>query len=310
MVKVKNSLAVEILENPLLILESENILNVIKKHWITNHANLTQPEEFVAEFFAWLKIVDTQKGRAIFTAEIKKYYKKKLKKYWNANLPIEKPSDMFLELMQSELAGVKTVLDFGCGKLAFLKNMAENNNHITRLTGIDPKSQPDLLALDPRIEFARSLDAVSDASVDLAIIKLVLHHLRDDQEAQNIFKELRRVLRPNGKIIVFEESFSSVSCDAHELASYLAKFNLEMSPVTSDFLQLAETEKIEFLFLNDWLMNLQNPYMPWTGLYKSMEDWITLIESGDFKKESAQFLGAIKHRKRKQGMTVMLNFFK
>lgn len=89
---------------------------------------------------------------------------------------------------------------------------------------------------------------------------------------------------------------------------YLAKFNLELVESTQGFVQLSQAEKIKFLFLNDWLMNLQNSYVPWTGLYKSMEDWIELIESAGFQNNSKHFLGAVKHRKRKQEMTVILTF--
>jgi len=299
-------------KNPLRILESEAVLSVLKKHWLGNHENLTQPEKFVEEFFAYLVGAADQRG--IANKEIKKHYNKKLKEYWNEKLKAEKPGDMFLEMLHDRLDDVETVLDFGCGKLAYLKNMAEQSASIKKFIGIDSNSRPILVGLDPRIEFARSLDAVADTSVDLVVIKLVLHHLECDQEAQDIFTGLRRVLRPGGKLIVFEESFPIAPCGKKEIENYLAKFacparNLEMAEVTQDFLQLTVEEKIQFLFLNDWLMNLQNHYMPWTGLYKSIEDWIDLVESTGFQKESAHFLGAIKHRKRKQGMTAVLTFF-
>ncbi|MFA7209436.1 MAG: class I SAM-dependent methyltransferase [Parcubacteria group bacterium] len=306
--RAENKLSLEILENPLRILESAAVSEALKKHWIGNHENLTRPEKFVAEFFAYLEVAARQGG--IPAQEIKKYYKKKLKEYRDEDLAAEKPGDMFLEMLQGDLAGIGTVLDFGCGKLVFLKNMAEQYGNIEKMIGIDPKSQPDLDGLDPRIGFARSLEVIAEASVDLAVIKLVLHHLDGDREAQTIFKKLRRVLRPGGKLVVFEESFPAAPCEAMEIGNYSAGFNLEMAEVTQDFLGLSEEEKIHFLFLNDWLMNLQNPYMPWTGLYKPMEDWIGLIESAGFEKRSAHFLGAIKHRKRKQGMTAMLTFFR
>lgn len=299
----ENGLSAEILADPSLVLKSPAVLTVLKKHWLANHENLVQPEKFVAEFFGGLEASD-----AMPAAEIKKYYKKKLKEYRNAGLPAEKPGDMFLELIRDRLADAGTVLDFGCGKLAYLKNMAEQNGNIKKMIGIDPKSQPVLDGLDPRIGFMRSLDDVADGSTDLVVVKLVLHHLQDEQEAKNIFAELKRVLRPGGKLVIFEESFPAAPCGTEEIESYLAGSGLAMSPVTQDFLRLSVGDKIKFLFLNDWLMNLQNPYMPWTGSYKSMENWIRLVESAGFQKQEAHFLGAIKHRKRKQGMTAMLVF--
>lgn len=303
----ENNMNLEILKNPLKILESAEIFSALKKHWANNHENLVVPEKFVEDFFAYLKDASSQ-GK-IPDQEIKKQYNKKLKEYWNKNLKLEKPGDMFLEMIEPELRGVEAVLDFGCGKLAFLKNIAESNKEIKKLIGVDAKSQPVLEGLDSRIEFVRSLVDIETASVDLVVIKLVLHHLENEQEALAIFKELGRVLRSGGKLIVFEESFPDAICDIRESEKYLAKFNLELSEVTEDFLRLSREDKIKFLFLNDWLMNLQNAYMPWTMQYKSMEEWKTLIESVGFQERESHFLGAIKHRKRKQGMTAVLTFF-
>lgn len=300
---LKSSQKSEILENPLKILDSERILAVLKRHWVANHENLIDPEKFVEEFFAEIKNLGSNR-------EINKLYQKKLKEFRDDSLDLGKPGDMFLEMIEQDLRGVETVLDFGCGKLAFLKNIAENNSGIKKLIGIDLKSQPVLDGLDTRIEFHRSLSEVSDTSVDLVTIKLVLHHLENEQEAQEIFAELRRVLKPNGELIVFEESFPEANCEVEEIEKYLAKFNLQMSEVTVDFLQLSQEDKIKFLFINDWLMNLQNAYMPWTMQYKSIEQWRDLLVSVGFTEKESHFLGAIKHRKRKQGMTAELIFLR
>jgi len=302
---IKETQESEMLTHPLGILKLENVLRALKKHWIGNHKNIKNPEKFVEDFFDFI-----QKKDESSVAEIKKYYKRKLKEHWDENLILEKPGDMFLEIIEADLPNVKTVLDFGCGKLAFLKNIAEQNQDIEKLIGIDFYSQPNLTDLDSRIEFARNLELVANSSVDVAIIKLVLHHLHDEKEAKNIFLELKRVLRPGGKLIIFEESFPGGEYKVTEIENYLAKFNLAMAESTLDFLQLTQEEKIQFLFLNDWLMNLQNGYMPWTGLYKSIEDWVALAEEVGLQKNEARFLGAIKDRKRKQGMTAYMLFKK
>jgi len=289
------------LENPLEILKSANVLDVLKKHWIINHENLIDPEKFVEDFFAEIKNLDSKR-------ELNKIYQKKLKRYRNENLNLAKPEDMFLEIIKNDLRKAKTVLDFGCGKLTFLKNMAEKNPDIKKLIGVDLRSHPMLKDIDARIEFFRSLDDIADTSVDLVIIKLVLHHLDNEEEARIIFKELRRVLKADGKMIILEETFPDAVYSETEIKKYLAKFNLQLSESTIDFLQLSREDRIEFLFINDWLMNLQNDYMPWTGQYRSIEEWKEMIESIGFVEEYSHFLGAIKHRKRKQGMTAELIF--
>jgi ubiquinone/menaquinone biosynthesis C-methylase UbiE len=298
---LKNSQKIKTIENPLSLLQSKDVLEVLKKHWTFNHENLIDPEKFVEDFFAEIATLTSNR-------EINKLYQKKLKAYRNPNLDLQKPRDMFLEIIKQELLGVETVLDFGCGKLAFLKNIAEKNNNIRKLIGVDSRSQPDLEDLDGRIIFFRNLEEVENSSVDLVVVKLVLHHLDDEQTVQDIFSDLKRVLHPSGKLIVFEESFPDAICDLTEVRKNLSEFKLELSEATADFLQLTREDRIKFLFLNDWLMNLQNTYMPWTLQYKSMEEWRDLIESVGFREKEARFLGAIKHRKRKQGMTAELIF--
>lgn len=177
----KNKLSAKILESPLSILKSKAILSVLKKHWLGNHKKLAQPEKFVEDFFEFALRPKIQ------IQELKKYYKKKIREHWNADLPVEKPSDIFLAFIQKDLIGVEVILDLGCGKLAYLKNIAEQNKFIKKMIGVDSKSRPVLEDLDQRIEFTRKLELVADKSVDLVIIKFVLHHLSEDQEAKDIF---------------------------------------------------------------------------------------------------------------------------
>ncbi|EKE10624.1 MAG: hypothetical protein ACD_15C00225G0008 [uncultured bacterium] len=298
----------DIIKNPLKILYKKEVLSALKKHWINNHENLIDPEKFVEEFFAYL--LKAGKHENADRAEVRKSYNAKLKSYWKGGGDSIKPKDMFLEMMEKELDRVKIALDFGCGKLAFLKELAENNKKIKKMIGIDPISQPVLGDLDARIDFQRSLVAIKKESVDLAIIKLVLHHLRRSEEVREILQKIGSVLRPKGRLVIFEESFPEHDYKSNETIDYLEKIGLKPSEATEEFMSLVKEDKVKFLFLNDWIMNVQNNYMPWTGLYKSMEQWRELAESVGFKEKESHFVGAIKHRKRKQGMTVYMVFEK
>jgi SAM-dependent methyltransferase len=294
----------ELLKNPLMILDNEKIINALKKHWIVNHQNLVNPKEFVEEFFSYLK---TERDNKEFSAKkINKQYKRKLREYRQVGQKTVKPRDMFLEIINSQWDGISVVLDFGCGKLAFLKELAEYNKKIEKMIGIDSGSRPLLGQLDGRIEFHRTLKDITPSSVDIAVIKLVLHHLKKESEIADILSDIRNVLRPKGKLIVFEESFSEEIIESDSIRAYLNQFSLELSMATVDFMQLVKEEKKEFLFFNDWLMNLQNDYMPWTGLYKSIGEWGKIGEGVGFRKKEMHFLGAIAHRKRKQGMTAYM----
>ena len=296
-----------ILENPLLILDRPVILSALKKHWVAGHANLTDPEQFVDDFFNYLLTT----GVKLDKRAINKFHNKKLKEYWKEGAGLGKPKDMFLEIMDSAFLGMETVLDFGCGKLALLRELAENNAQLKKLIGVDLKSSPVLEGVDKRIEFQRDLQNIKKKSVDLAVIKLVLHHLENLEEIKIILSGIRDVLRSGGKLLLLEESFPLINAGGmegqiQEIRKYLSQFHLELSDVTADFLGLSVEDKNNFLFLNDWLMNTQNSYMPWTGMYQSMEEWAVLGEELGFSQKEAHFLGAIAHRKRKQGMTAYL----
>ena len=310
----------ELLENPLAILRSEAVFLALKSLWLNNHRQVTEPQKFVDEFLAYLKTADGTRP-----AEIAKYLKKKLAEYAIDDLSSEYPGDMFYELIKGDISGAKTILDFGCGKLAFLKNIAEKEKNIGKFVGIDAWSQPVLEDIDQRIVFSRNLDNIPDNSVDLVTVKLVLHHLESDEAIIEVFKDIKRVLKSGGEMIIFEESFPEIKVDPSASSAadsarddkikntkkYLEKFDFELAEdATREFLELSEEDKINYLYLNDWLMNLKNKYMPWALQYKSMEEWERLAEAVGFKRVESHFIGAVAKRKRRQGMTAVLKFIK
>jgi SAM-dependent methyltransferase len=303
-----------ILKNPLAILKSGAVFSALKKLWIVNHVNVQNPENFMHDFFDFLKLLGDKES--IRPREVRNYYSRKLMEHRSGNSDLDYEKDMLAQLLGADLEDAKIILDFGCGKLAFLKNIAEQDKTCTvrnleKLIGVDAWSRPTLDGLDSRIKFYRNLEGIADNSVDMAIIKFVLHHVENEDEIAGIFSEIKRVLKPAGKMIIFEESFQEEELDIFVVEKYLERYGLVLArEATADFLDLSPEEKIQYLFLNDWLMNMQNKYMPWTGHYKSIEEWERLGESAGFQKGESHFIGAIEKRKRKQGMTAILKFIK
>jgi len=324
------------LKNPLTILQAEAVFLALQRLWVNNHLNVKNPEKLVLDFFEWLKTSNVSKGHLMSKdkREIRDFYGKLLKENKTEDIDQDFKKDMLAQLIEKELSAAETILDFGCGKLAFLKNIGDNNKNIQKLIGVDSKSQPNLDGLDSRISFERDLEVVTEASVNLAIIKMVLHHIESDVAIAEILQNIQKTLKPGGRLIIFEESFSCHSersgaesrnllrldpstssgadfaqDDICNVKKYLAGFKLELAEeATADFLKLNNEEKKQYLFLNDWLINLQNKYMPWAGQYKSMEDWVELVESVGFSSVEKHFIGAIAKRKRKQGMTAVMIF--
>lgn len=113
----------------------------------------------------------------------------------------------------------KNVLDFGCGTGTSCTNFAPNC-----YLGIDCDSR--------RINFAQhkypeyrfiSINSsnfpVSDGAIDYILIISVLHHI-SDSDIHAYFKEFKRVLKPDGKIILIEPYI----CDKINLKSRLMCF--------------------------------------------------------------------------------------
>ena len=105
------------------------------------------------------------------------------------------------------------VLDYGCGTGTLLRLMAQEGLRAT-LAGCDVSSG--MLAEAAR-QWPAELPApafhqqtgahapLADASVDLVVISAVLHHVMP-VDRPGVYQELRRVLRADGRLVVFEHN--------------------------------------------------------------------------------------------------------
>lgn len=297
--------------NPLQILQNEAVLGVLRQIWENNHINLTDPQSFAGEFFTFLK--NKANEDAINPEELRVFYEQKLKEYKIPGRKGEKTQDILEKAMAADLGQAQKILDFGCGKLTLLKMVAENHPQLVELVGVDAGSAPSMINLDERIKFVRTAGdniPLETGQFDVVVSKLVFHHLADEAMILNFFREIKRVLRPSGKFYFFEETFSEQVTDLNASEKYLQQFGLRMNVrVTEDFLQLAEVDKLQLLFLNDWLMNLKNlSYMPWSFQYKTLEEWTRLAETAGLQKTEEHFIGVLAEKKRKQGVSALLVF--
>jgi SAM-dependent methyltransferase len=303
-----------LLKNPLQILQSEAVLAVLRKLWANNHVNLENPDKFIADFFAFLR--ERRCEEDVDSKSIHAFYERKLKEHRIvAALKKEKTVDILSEALRAGLVRAERILDFGCGKLTFLKIVAEQNSQLKKLVGIDAGSRPNLENTDTRIEFVQSTGEslpIEMADFDIVVSKLVFHHLKDEEEILKFLGEIRRIMKPGGKFYLMEESFpQKIKTDLiKETRNYLKQFDMCLAEeVTADFLNLTKEEKLELLFLNDWLMNLKNlDYMPWTFQYKTMEDWASLGKAAGFASCEKHFIGIVADKKRKQGVSALLIF--
>jgi len=103
-----------------------------------------------------------------------------------------------------------TLLDIGPGPGTVLAGISAATPGAT-LVGVEPSAAMRAIAADRGIdEIPGSAEALplSDASVDLAISSLSMHHWEDPAGA---LRELRRVLRPGGSARIYDVRFAAYS---------------------------------------------------------------------------------------------------
>ena len=105
------------------------------------------------------------------------------------------------------------VLDYGCGTATLLRLLAESGLRAT-LSGCDvsvgmleeaARCWPTYLCPPTLLQQDGARTPLQSGSVDLAVISAVLHHV-DPEGRPGVYAELHRLLRHNGRLVVFEHN--------------------------------------------------------------------------------------------------------
>lgn len=106
------------------------------------------------------------------------------------------------------IQGCRRVLDLGCGPATQLAQIAELNPEVEFL-GVDLSvsmldsarqhtARLDLQNVNFQLEDITRLDGVPDASVDAVMSTVVIHHMPTRQHLDDCFRQIARVLKPDG----------------------------------------------------------------------------------------------------------------
>lgn len=153
-----------------------------------------------------------------------------------------------------------SIVDLGCGTGATLPLLAPVAG---RVVGVDREAAMLEVARErtaelPNVELRRGLlDALplGDASVDLALCQLVLHHVA---ELEPVFAEVARVLRPGGRWVVLDMA-------EHDRADFTATMGHRHSGFSEE--HLAELAAGAGLSLRTWRALPPDPEAQGPGLF-------------------------------------------
>ena len=212
-----------------------------------------------------------------------------------------------------DLSNCKTFLDYGSNKFRSLNEVGYKYPSIEKLIATDVTPQQVKFAY-PERSFYLQMNPDSaklnleDDSIDCVQIKYVLHHVKDEKQIRNILQEIHRVLNPTGKLLLWEESFQdNIDLDALILSSEKIGVHTNLD-FMKRFNSFSDEEKWEFIIINDFLINLNNPHMQWTMEYRKWENWIELLKEEGFELQETFNLGLRLNAQIKQGVQMIGEF--
>ena len=110
------------------------------------------------------------------------------------------------------------MLDIGAGTGEFLYVAKQNG---WQITGIEPSDKAKGIALKKGVAFVDQMETIQDQSMDVVTMWHVLEHVPDlDRQ----ISELKRILKPNGSILIAVPNFKSY--DANHYGAHWAAFDV------------------------------------------------------------------------------------
>lgn len=122
-----------------------------------------------------------------------------------------------LKLINAQ-ASKGSLLDIGAGTGEFLL-VAKNNGW--NVTGLEPSDKAKGIAINKGISFATDLESLADQSFDIITMWHVLEHVPN---LEHQMAELKRLIKPNGTVIIAVPNFKSF--DANHYGAFWAAYDV------------------------------------------------------------------------------------
>lgn len=213
------------------------------------------------------------------------------------------------------LENVKTFLDVGANRLTAINHYASKYPSIEKFIAIDVIPQKEKFRVPEKSSYFqintedKSFPVVNN-SIDCINIQFVLHHFENFDSIKNTLEKCQKAIRPGGLLMFWEETFrENLNIDS------LVKENNRLGIFTDKelmekFYKLDKEKRFEFIIANDWLINIGNAHMQWTGQYRTWEEWIELFAEYGFILNKEFNLGLRANGRLKQGVHVLGKFRK
>lgn len=136
------------------------------------------------------------------------------------------------------------ILDVGCGNLLIAREIVKLNKSVS-ITGIDVMALPEIsdITEHPQISYIKaSAEKIpfADKSFDISLCLVTLHHINNQSE---VLKELSRVTKTKGFVIILEDGYSS----------RLGKLALIINDVLHNFFKPQPAFDFNFHSYNEWI---------------------------------------------------------
>ena len=292
--------------HPLEIWKSRDVVELLADFFAANFKKAGLPEKMGRDYVWYAYENRKNKDREKLRESCDKIMLEAKERAKNPPDEID-PVDLF------DFSQVETLLDIGANKLSAINYLAKKHKNIKKFIGVDTIPQRGKFH-DPKrsVYFqvspkAKSLP-IKKNSVDFVNLQFVFHHFLDLNSIKRMLEACRKVLRPGGAILIWEESFAK-NFDPGLIISN-KRLGIKTSKFFTDrFYSLSLKKRWEFIIANDWLINVGNPHMPWTGQYRTWPEWEKLMyEAGFYFKKSCNF-GLRVNGRLKQGVH-MVGMFK
>lgn len=293
--------------DPLQLWQSPGVTNLLTDFYKANFDKAGSDPQLAETIVqtGWAKKDITNEKELML--ELNEYFKE-VKRQAHTGITEVAPTDFF------DYSHVHTYLDYGANKLRVLNDVGYKYPNISKLIAVDVVPQTLHFAYPKRSEYIQIQPDASNLnlpveSVDFINIQFVMHHI-EESLFDSIFNTLTHILKPGGVLVLREETFEN-TVNVDELFTQNLQIGIEMDKeFTRKFYNLSTEQRWEFIIVNDWLVNVNNQHMQWTGSYKTWDEWVSLLSKYDLKLQQTFNLGLRLNGILKQGVHVVGAFRK